>query len=304
MSLSETEIFQEIAIELAVDPSFVEKDWYAVKLLSVFSDVDFVDIVFTGGTSLSKGYNLIQRFSEDLDFRICSEISMTRGQRKSIRKRILNIVNSVEDISIVEDSLLSQNESRFFSIDVFYPQKFPLQYSLRPYLKLEFTFENTIEPPEKRDIYSFVSRLLEKEADCTISTISPIETGANKYSALIWRMSIKDRTSTELAKNDPALIRHLYDLAALNPLLMESFNFVDLVKHSFVEDKGRGGSDKNAPLIEYSKSALASLTSDSLYKAEYEQFVMAMSYATDSEEITFERAVEDFRLLVEWVLGS
>lgn len=69
-SLDET-VIQDISLELGVDPSFIEKDWYAVQLLVLLSEFQGgrdVKIVFSGGTSLSKGYGLIKRFSEDLDF--------------------------------------------------------------------------------------------------------------------------------------------------------------------------------------------------------------------------------------------
>lgn len=61
-----------VATELGVDPSFVEKDWHAIRLVATVAGVREGDLalVFSGGTSLSKGYGLIRRFSEDLDFRV------------------------------------------------------------------------------------------------------------------------------------------------------------------------------------------------------------------------------------------
>lgn len=50
-------------------PAFViEKDWWVCILLKAIFQSKYADsIVFKGGTSLSKAYNLIQRFSEDID---------------------------------------------------------------------------------------------------------------------------------------------------------------------------------------------------------------------------------------------
>lgn len=58
--------------EFGIAPQFVEKDIYVVKVLSELSKINYPDvkIVFSGGTCLSKAYNKIQRFSEDIDFRI------------------------------------------------------------------------------------------------------------------------------------------------------------------------------------------------------------------------------------------
>jgi predicted nucleotidyltransferase component of viral defense system len=51
-----------------VDESLVEKDWYAIRIIAAISGVKHpkMRLVFSGGTSLAKGYGLIQRFSEDI----------------------------------------------------------------------------------------------------------------------------------------------------------------------------------------------------------------------------------------------
>ena len=70
VSLSK-ELIEEVAAEMGVNPSFVEKDWYAVQILKAIAPVKFpAPVIFTGGTSLSKGFSLIKRFSEDLDFKV------------------------------------------------------------------------------------------------------------------------------------------------------------------------------------------------------------------------------------------
>lgn len=77
------QILEEVAAELDIDPAFIEKDWYVTQLIAEMSHFKFIDaqIVFTGGTSLSKAHQIIKRFSEDTDFRIIS--------KKSLRPHIL-----------------------------------------------------------------------------------------------------------------------------------------------------------------------------------------------------------------------
>ncbi len=52
-----------------INPVFTEKDWYTQHILGVIAEFQSVDFqpIFSGGTSLSKGYQLIQRFSEDVE---------------------------------------------------------------------------------------------------------------------------------------------------------------------------------------------------------------------------------------------
>ena len=63
--LPDKAVIQDISSEFGVDPSFIEKDWYAVQLLVLISELQRtrdVRMAFSGGTSLSKGYGLIKRF--------------------------------------------------------------------------------------------------------------------------------------------------------------------------------------------------------------------------------------------------
>ena len=48
-------------------PAIIEKDYYVTEALRIIAGNDGERIIFKGGTSLSKGWNLIGRFSEDVD---------------------------------------------------------------------------------------------------------------------------------------------------------------------------------------------------------------------------------------------
>ena len=61
--LLDAEIVDEIAAELGIAPAFVEKDWYSVQVLKAIAGQphDEIQTIFSGGTSLSKGYGLTSR---------------------------------------------------------------------------------------------------------------------------------------------------------------------------------------------------------------------------------------------------
>jgi hypothetical protein len=263
------------------------------KILSAISSITSPELIFTGGTSLSKGFGLIQRFSEDLDFRICTKSQLfTRSDRKIIREKIVAHIKTISNLSVIEESILKRNESRFFSLNIEYPQINPPTQALRPHLKLEFSFEDTLLDAEFREIRSFVSQFSQADYDCQIKTISPIETAANKFSALIWRINIKDRSAIHGSiQNDPTIIRHLHDLAALYPVLGDYTDFTHIVKASFENDRGRGGSNKDKSLEELTYEAFDKLKSDIHYKKEYVQFVDAMSYAREDDRIDYDIAI-------------
>ncbi|MBW2654362.1 MAG: nucleotidyl transferase AbiEii/AbiGii toxin family protein [Deltaproteobacteria bacterium] len=293
------ELLEDIAVELGVDASFIEKDWFAVQVLEAISLASNLNIVFTGGTSLSKGYGLIKRFSEDLDFIIVTSSNFSKSQRKAARANVLSILREIDDIFILEESLKSRNESKFFSLNVEYPQHYRLSETLRPNLKLEFSFAETLLSTMPTFIQSFITQFTTQESDCTVNTVSPVETAANKFSALLWRVNIKDR-NFELGtpQNDPTMIRHLHDLSALEELVLESSAFTGMVHAAFKKDRGRCGSERKKSAKELANETLIKLTEDSLYQAEYTRFVDAMSYDVDAKKIMFENGLQSFKKIV------
>ncbi|MFT4929558.1 MAG: putative nucleotidyltransferase component of viral defense system [Phenylobacterium sp.] len=88
-------LVEAIAIDLAVDESFVEKDWHAMQLAKVLQSIQSssFQLVFSGGTSLSKGYHLIERFSEDLDFKVVQlNNTASRSDRSAYRKIMIETI--------------------------------------------------------------------------------------------------------------------------------------------------------------------------------------------------------------------
>jgi predicted nucleotidyltransferase component of viral defense system len=66
------DLIKVVASTKNVPPAVIEKDYYVVRALRALCDSIPNQFVFKGGTSLSKGWNLLERFSEDVDllFRI------------------------------------------------------------------------------------------------------------------------------------------------------------------------------------------------------------------------------------------
>ena len=54
---------------------FIEKDYYITEALRMIAGLYPERVIFKGGTSLSKGWNLINRFSEDIDLFFNPQIS-------------------------------------------------------------------------------------------------------------------------------------------------------------------------------------------------------------------------------------
>lgn len=64
----QSQIYRALAPQLARTPAVLEKDvWLCWVLQSLFSMPDRLPMAFKGGTSLSKVFNAIARFSEDVE---------------------------------------------------------------------------------------------------------------------------------------------------------------------------------------------------------------------------------------------
>ena len=60
---------QTEATHPGVNQVAIEKDWWVTVTLKALFQTDCREwLIFKGGTSLSKGFNIIERFSEDIDY--------------------------------------------------------------------------------------------------------------------------------------------------------------------------------------------------------------------------------------------
>jgi hypothetical protein len=97
------EIFNEVSAKINLPPSAVEKDWWVVRTLElVFESTIAPHTVFKGGTSLSKAWSVIDRFSEDIDLALDRRFlgfdredkDMTNSQVSKLRRKSLKFVTA------------------------------------------------------------------------------------------------------------------------------------------------------------------------------------------------------------------
>ena len=87
-------VFEEIQKHVHLTLASIEKDWWVVQSLGIVFSLDvFKHLVFKGGTSLSKAWGLIERFSEDIDLSLDREFLGFTGNvnRTQVGKHLLMI---------------------------------------------------------------------------------------------------------------------------------------------------------------------------------------------------------------------
>ena len=225
-----SELFSETATLMNTTNSIVEKDFWVVWTLDkIFSDDRLNKILmFKGGTSLSKVFNLIGRFSEDidliLDWRLISKVNpLSEQESKNKQVKFNEQINENAKV-FIKDQLLpifSQILSPLctcsiaedgFSINVKYPNAFDDSY-LRPEILLEIGPLASWLPSDSFEISSFAAQKFPQvfeKTKCSVNTIVAKRTFWEKATILH-----HEANRPEESPMPTRYSRHYYDLAMM-----------------------------------------------------------------------------------------
>jgi len=154
-------VFEETILKtseyLGVKVEIVEKDYYVTLFLKELVTA-MPNIIFKGGTSLSKCYHVIKRFSEDIDLNIQSENKPSESKRKKMKSSILDVISNLEFTLTNPESIRSRRDYNRYVID--YPSVMSADY-LKEQLIVETAVYQRAYPTKimKADslIYQFLS---------------------------------------------------------------------------------------------------------------------------------------------------
>jgi predicted nucleotidyltransferase component of viral defense system len=288
-----------------INPLFTEKDWYTQHILGVISKFESDDFqpVFSGGTSLSKGYQLIQRFSEDVDFRIIPlRGNLTRSFRSDYQDRLVEaVLASSSDLQLVRD-VYKRDRSRFLKFQVSYPSQFPLMDAVRPYIQVELSFEPPQLEPQIRPVASLISQLTQQPPEIAgMACLNLSETAADKLAALSWRVMGKE---PDAERYDPRIIRHLYDLSFLPPRVSDDPSWSDLSYKTITHDlqtRDRSLADRIKSPDELLNQLVNRFKTNPVYAQHYRDFVESVAYG---DSPSFQQAIDNLSALVDKLLAS
>lgn len=200
---------------------YIEKDYWVTKALhAIFSNEIGQEVVFKGGTALSKCYRLIERFSEDIDLVTLKKEGESGNQLKNKLKAISQTVNEVMPEVEIEGVTNKKGMIRKTAHD--YNKVFDGQYGqVRDKIILESSWLGHYEPYHSREISPYIyDMMLQAEQHQLISEYSmdPFSvqvldvrrTLCEKILSLV-RFSYTERPIEDLKMK----IRHLYDLHQL-----------------------------------------------------------------------------------------
>ena len=212
---------QFTADQMRIPAIYIEKDyWVTYALYTIFNNEIGRDTVFKGGTALSKCYNLIERFSEDIDLVVLRRAGETDSKLKSKLKAVSKIVETVlPEVEIAEIThKMGMNRKTAHS----YSKSFEGNYGqVRDVIILESTWLGYYEPYTTKMTSSFVGNMMVSNGQSDIAkengllpfellVLEPIRNICEKIMSLV-RFSYTETPVDNLKKK----IRHIYDLHQL-----------------------------------------------------------------------------------------
>lgn len=199
--------------QLGIPVSVVEKDYYVTLFLKKFVEKQ-PEIIFKGGTSLSKCQRIIKRFSEDIDLNMWGEEKPTAGERRKIKDSVLATIEELGFELLNPEKIGSRYDLNKYEI------KYPM-VNMGSYLKSQIIVETAIFFP------AYPVEML--EADCYVyqylQSIDRMDI-VDKYNLHPFKLKVQslDRTLVDkvfalcdyyLRSNLDRNSRHIYDIYKL-----------------------------------------------------------------------------------------
>lgn len=122
---------------LGLHPAIIEKDYYVTKIINSLADIsdEKFELIFCGGTCLAKAHKIVQRMSEDIDFKIKfkhSQQTITKSKfSKNLRLFREKIAIKLNSLSLTVENIIPRNEGKYYKAELKYNSAFSTHAILR-----------------------------------------------------------------------------------------------------------------------------------------------------------------------------
>lgn len=228
-------IFNEVSAQINLPSAAIEKDWWVVRTLElVFASSIAPHTVFKGGTSLSKAWNIIDRFSEDIDLALDRRFlgmekpdsEMSGSQVSKLRKlsakfitekyfpelaELFKAAGLKVDIKLGE---IKTDDQDPLIIEIYYDTLTdPIPY-LKPRVLIDIGSRSLIEPFNERSFTSMIGEKYKGKAFADNNIIIPSVNPQRTFLEKIFLLHEEFQLPIEKIKVERKS-RHLYDVEKL-----------------------------------------------------------------------------------------
>ena len=280
-------------------PAVIEKDYYVTLILKLLSE-QLKNCVFKGGTSLSKGFRVIDRFSEDIDITFDEHLGESR--RKKLKNIVLKGIS--EELGMPIANWEETQSDRDYNVYLFsYESVLDFQDDRLPqYVKLETALGSYSFPTQIVEIRNYIGDYLEgrKRRDM-----------AEQFSLGRFPMKLQALERTYIDKvfalcdyylqgRSKRRSRHLYDIYKLTPLIRFDEKFAALIK----EVREHRSKMKVCPSAQNTvdvPAVILEFCDNSFYREDYQTVT---SYFV-ADFVPYEEAIGQMRMLAaaNWFAG-
>ncbi len=267
---AETKIraYTQIAEDTGMAAYAVEKDWWVVQTLALIFEMEIGNhLVFKGGTSLSKAWGLIDRFSEDIDLALDRKFlgvegNLSKSKRTALRKSAYTYISTIFIIDLqhkfsekgFSDVILKLIETPDSDqdpsvIEIYYPNVIPTPGYIQPKVQVEIGCRSLREPFTNKNVLSLVDENYPQAAFAQASINIPVVNPERTFLEKIFLLHEEFHRPAEKARVN-RLSRHLYDVYQLskNQFALDAINdkvlYETIVNHRYHFTKV-GGVDYN-----------------------------------------------------------
>ncbi len=311
------EILDKVALTTGLPVESIEKDWWVTMVLQALFSCGCADhIVFKGGTSLSKAWNLIERFSEDIDIAIDRRFFGFDGELK--RKQISNLRRA--SCSYIKDKLQSElnqklQENGISGYSLFVPetedttkdpQTIEIKYNtlfntnyIQNKVVIEIGSRSLIEPSENVQMRSLIADTF-PNADftdnyCNIPTVIPQRTFLEK-AFLLHEEFQKPMDKIRVDR----MTRHIYDLEKMmdTDFAKEALNNTDLY-NAIVEHRRTLTAMKEVDYSTHAPETINFVPPASVIDAWKKDYEIMQEYMIYGESLPFDKLIGRIKELNE-----
>lgn len=275
------EIIETVAAEERRTTQMVEKDTIQSMIIFDLSKSE-IPFVLKGGTSLSKAYGLIDRFSEDID------LSMNRKPTESEKKKTKNIITEIGERMGFKLANPNDIQSRH-SYNKYVFEYESLFSDIPLEMIIETSFYQAVYPVGVHTVHSFIGRFC-KERDIVL----PIPFDAANVEMRVQSLertfidkifAICDYRIQDMQDRDS---RHLYDIAKLLPEIKITPELDDLIDE-VREDRMRSKNNPSAQPEHDIPQMLKEIIRSRFYEPDYNNITKKLLY----EDMSYEDAIKN-----------
>lgn len=301
---------------LGISEFALEKDFMVFDVLLALSSLNHpsFDLVFCGGTCLSKAYGLLDRVSEDVDIKVVNKAGVTlkgnalKSELSALKKTISELLLSV-GFSNGAIRINAGDGNHYMELDATYESHFEQSPAMRANMKIELNHTSMTLPPTKReigllfDVLANIPRSSVIQMNCVDMREALVEKMVSFPRRLALWMHDKSRGF------DKALVRHIYDVHEISTKMPDIASETEVLRPMMLSAMGKDAVDfatqhpgfVSDPVGELEK-AMAHAAENSSIRDMFDEFVSVMVYAQRAPN--FDQALERYMAILDALMPA